>query len=64
MNENMIRLCDELKPLEVDFKGNVGEIMDNVREASVGLRAFTDQIQSNPSLLLRSSTPEQLDETR
>ena len=45
-------------------KGNMGEIMDNVREASIGLRSFTDQIQSNPSLLLRSSTPERLDETR
>ena len=45
-------------------KGNIGEIMDNVREASIGLRSFTDQIQSNPSLLLRSSTPERLDETR
>ena len=31
MNENMIRLCDELKPLEVDFKGNVGEIRGEVK---------------------------------
>jgi len=45
-------------------KGNVGEIMDNVREASIGLRAFTDEIRANPSALLRSSTPERLDETR
>ena len=45
-------------------KGNVGEIMDNVREASIGLRAFTDEIRANPAALLRSSTPEQLDETR
>jgi len=45
-------------------KGNVGEIMDNVREASTGLRAFTDEIRANPSALLRSSSPERLDETR
>ena len=45
-------------------KGNVGEIMDNVREASIGLRAFTDEIRANPAALLRSSSPEQLDETR
>jgi len=45
-------------------KGNVGEIMDNVREASIGLRAFTDEIRSNPATLIRSSTPERLEETR
>lgn len=45
-------------------KGNVGEIMDNVREASIGLRAFTDEIRANPASLLKSSTPEPLDETR
>ena len=45
-------------------KGNIGESLDNVREASAGLRAFTDEIRSNPSALLRSSTPERLDETR
>ena len=45
-------------------KGNVGEIMDNVREASVGLRSFTDEIRANPSALIRSSSPERLDETR
>ena len=45
-------------------KGNVGEIMDNVREASIGLRAFTDEIRANPSALIRSSSPDRLDETR
>ena len=45
-------------------KGNVGEIMDNVREASIGLRAFTDEIRANPASLLKSNTPEPLDETR
>ena len=45
-------------------KGNMGEIMDNVREASIGLRAFTDEIRANPAALLRSSTPDRLDETR
>ena len=61
---NVNVLLQDVTTLLQAQKGNVGEIMDNVREASVGLRAFTDQIQSNPSLLLRSSTPEQLDETR
>jgi hypothetical protein len=42
----------------------VGEIMDNVREASIGLRAFTDEIRANPASLIRSSSPERLDETR
>ena len=45
-------------------KGNVGEIMDNVREASTGLRAFTDEIRAHPASLLKSNTPERLDETR
>ena len=42
----------------------MGEIMDNVREASIGLRAFTDEIRANPAALLRTSTPDRLDETR
>lgn len=45
-------------------KGNVGEILDSFREAASGLRAFADEIRSNPSALLRSSTPERLDETK
>jgi ABC-type transporter Mla subunit MlaD len=45
-------------------KGNMGEIMDNVSEASIGLRAFTDEIRANPAALLRTSTPDRLDETR
>ncbi len=57
-------LLQDVTTLLQAHKGNVDEIMDNVREASSGLREFTDQIQANPSLLLRSSTPERLDETR
>ena len=45
-------------------KGKVGETMDNVLDASRSLRDFTDKIQSNPATLLRSSSPERLDETR
>ena len=45
-------------------KGNAGEIMDNLREASIALRAFADEIRANPAALLRSSTPDRLDETR
>ena len=57
-------LLQDVTTLLQTHKGNVDEIMSNVRDASTGLRTFTDQIQSNPSLLLRSSTPPQLDETR
>ena len=57
-------LLQDVIALIQEQKGNVGEVMDNVREASIGLRAFTDAIRANPAALLRSSTPDQLDETR
>ena len=43
--------------------GNIGEILDNVREATAALRDFANEIKSNPSLLLRSNDPERLPET-
>ena len=43
--------------------GNIGEILDNVREATASLRDFANEIKSNPSLLLRSNDPERLPET-
>ena len=57
-------LLQDVSTLVQSQKGNVDEIMGNVREASIGLRAFTDEIRANPSAILRSSTPERLDETR
>ena len=57
-------LLNDAATLLQSQKGNIGEILDNVREAASGLRAFTDEIRSNPSALLRSSTPERLDETK
>ena len=57
-------LLNDASSLIQSQKGNIGEILDNVREAASGLRAFTDEIRSNPSALLRSSTPERLDETK
>jgi len=57
-------LLNDASSLLQSQKGNIGEILDNVREAASGLRAFTDEIRSNPSALLRSSTPERLEETK
>ena len=57
-------LLQDATALIQEQKGNVGEVMDNVREASIGLRAFTDEIRANPSALIRSSSPDRLDETR
>ena len=57
-------LLQDATALIQEQKGKVGETMDNVLDASRGLRAFTDQIQANPAALLRSSSPERLDETR
>ena len=45
-------------------RGNVDEILSNLRDASSALRAFADEVRSNPSLLLRDRSPEPLDETR
>ena len=61
---NLNVLLQDVTALVQTQKGNVGEIMGNVREASIGLRAFTDEIRANPASLIRSSSPERLDETR
>lgn len=45
-------------------QGGISEIVQNVRDASVAIRDFADQIRSNPSSLLRSSTPNELPETK
>lgn len=44
--------------------GNIGEILDNLREASSSIRDFANDLKANPSILLRSSDPERLPETR
>lgn len=45
-------------------QGGISEIVQNVRDASVSIRDFADQIRSNPSSLLRSNTPNELPETK
>jgi len=45
-------------------RGNMNEIIVNLRDASSSLRAFSDEIRANPSLLIRDRSPEPLDETR
>lgn len=45
-------------------QGNVSEILGNVLEASSSLRDFANDVRKNPSSILRSYTPGQLDETR
>lgn len=45
-------------------QGNISEIVSNVREASASLRDFANQIQQNPASILRSYTPEPLEETK
>ena len=37
MKKNMMQLCDELKPLEVDFKGNVDEIRGEIKAFEAAL---------------------------
>lgn len=44
--------------------GNVGEILENLRDASISLRAFAEEIRANPSSLFRENPPLPLDETR
>ena len=45
-------------------QGTISEILGNVREASASLRDFANDVRNNPSSILRSYTPEQIDETR
>ncbi len=44
--------------------GNVGEILDNLREASASLRDFASEVKENPSLLLRNTDYDRLPETQ
>ncbi len=44
--------------------GNITDILGNLREASSSLRDFAQEVKSNPALLLRSSDPDRLPETR
>ncbi len=45
-------------------KGNIAEIIENLREASISLRVFANEIRDNPAALLRDNPPKPLDETR
>ena len=45
-------------------QGGISEIVGNLREASASLRDFADGIRNNPSSILRTYTPERLEETR
>lgn len=45
-------------------QGGLSEIVGNLREASASLRDFADGIRNNPSSILRTYTPERLEETR
>ena len=45
-------------------QGAIGEIISNLRDASVNLRDFSQQIKDNPGALLRNNEPEPLSETK
>ena len=62
--ENANGALGSLGSLLESNNGNIGEILDNIREASASLRDFANDIKSNPSLLIRSNDPERLPETR
>ena len=62
--ENANSTLSSLGTLLESNGGNVGEILDNLRETSASLRDFANDIKSNPSLLIRSNDPDRLPETR
>ena len=45
-------------------RGNMSEIVDNLRDATQSFRVFADEIRVNPGALLRDRPREPLDETR
>ncbi|MBR4653360.1 MAG: MCE family protein [Kiritimatiellae bacterium] len=45
-------------------QGSISEIISNLRDTSAALKEFSIQIRDNPSLLIRSSDPPPLPETR
>jgi len=45
-------------------RGNLGEIIDNVRDTTQSLRAFADQIRDNPGAIIRDRPRDPLAETR
>ena len=44
-------------------KANLGEMMQNINEASARIDALSRRLEENPSLLLRPADPEPLPET-
>lgn len=67
---NMVRitssvatLCEDVGEIVETERGRIGSFMENMDGAASSLRAFSETINENPSLLLRSRDAEPLEET-
>lgn len=61
--ESTAHIMDNVDTLIESQKSNLGEMMQNMNEASARIEALSQRLEENPSLLLRPADPEPLPET-
>ena len=61
--ESTAHIMDNVDTLIESQKANLGEMMQNMNEASARIEALSQRLEENPSLLLRPADPEPLPET-
>lgn len=61
--ESTAHIMDNVDTLIESQKSNLGEMMQNMNEASARIESLSQRLEENPSLLLRPADPEPLPET-
>ena len=64
LTQNAGDLCETVNTLVDSERDRVGRILENLDGTASSLRAFSETISDNPSLLIRSRDAEPLPETR
>ena len=64
VTEGAAEMCGNINSLVETERGRISSILENLDGAASSLRAFSETISQNPSLLIRSRDAEPLPETR
>ena len=64
VTEGAAGMCENINSLVETERGRIGSILENLDGTVSSLRAFSESISENPSLLIRSRDAEPLPETR
>ena len=62
--ENTAKLTENVNTLIEGNSANVAELVNNLKELAANLNQLSDELKDNPSLLLRSTDPDPLAETK